>query len=345
MGAIGVALFAIPSLTGLIEAPLFARAERAPRRWLVGSLLVMAFACFLGAVVSGWPLAVALAIYAPASGISCALAQSDLVMRSGGNTERAMARWTLAGGVGDLLTLPLLSLAAFGSLGIQAAFAVCGVIALVQAAALRRLPLVLAPPEPEDAPPLSVALRNRRLVVWTLGIACCSLLDEIVIAFGAMHFEEALGAGVHARTMILGSWMVGGLVGLVALERLAGRAPPARLLAATAAAAAVVYVAWILATSIPASVVLAFLAGVCAGPLYPLAVTCAYAVIPDRPAAVNALASFFSPLEWAVFPIAIGLAGEWIGLTMAMLVLALEPLVLGVVAYRETRAPRERDPG
>ena len=338
----GLAIFAIPSLAGLVEAPLLVRAERAPRRWLLRALIVLALACFLGTIATGWTLTVALAIYAPASGVACAIAQSELVSRAPSAREREMARWTLAGNAGDLASVGLLSLAALGSFGLRGAFAIAGTLALLQALAMLRTPFVMdaihdhgdALSPAAAAMPVSAA----SLVAWLGGLTLCGLLDEIVIGFGAMHLEANLGAGVHERGAVLTAMLVGELAGLVALERLALRVAPLRLLAITAAASLALHLAWVCAGSIATSATLAFLSGMALSPLYPLAKAQAYAAAPHRPALVNALGSLLSPVEWALLPILTGLLASRAGLAAALAALALQPAVLLLLALWSLRS-------
>lgn len=342
--SLGLAIFAIPSLSGLLEAPLLVRAERGPRRWMRGALAVVALACFAGAIGNGWMLSVALAIYAPASGVACALAQSELVTRAAHARERAMARWTLAGNVGDLASVGLLSLVALGSFGLRAAFAVAGLLAVAQLLLTARTPFALPALDEaeENADGGAPAARRRgpspRLLAWLLALTLCSLLDEIVIAFGALHLEERLGASVHERGAVLGALLAGELAGLVLLERLAARTAPLRLLAGTSAASLVLHLAWVQSDSLASSALLAFLSGAALSPLYPLAMAQAYAAAPGRPALVNALGSLLSPIEWALLPVLAGVLASRAGLSAALAALALQPAALLALAVWELRS-------
>src|SRR5262249_30211378 len=95
-----------PQVTAiLVEAPLLLAAERSRRGRalaiaLAGMGCAMAACAFAPSVLL---FALAYAAYGPASGIACGLAQSSLVEASGDEQERAMAQWTFAGAVGDLL--------------------------------------------------------------------------------------------------------------------------------------------------------------------------------------------------------------------------------------------------
>jgi len=52
----------------------------------------------------------------------------------------------------------------------------------------------------EEHPPLraavAAAIRNRSLRLWLLGVFLCGALDEVLVAFAALHLRERLGAGV-----------------------------------------------------------------------------------------------------------------------------------------------------
>jgi MFS family permease len=374
LGAAGATLVALAAL-GFIEPVLLLLADRYPRRWfLCGGLFVLGLANVLAAVApSYWMLLLALLLYGPASGCGVGLAQASLADASPNDRERAMARWALFGEAGDLATLVLMSLLALCGLGVRAAFAVCGVWAMLQAVALwrahgRQPHAGDAGAQPdadadggagadadddEDAHPETLrdtlraargALANRELLLWCGAVLLCSLLDEIVIAFGALHLAEHVGATVHERGLVLATLMVGGMVGLVVVERLLVRFDPLRVLVVASAAGALAYLGWLHAGSLLTSTLLAFVAGACCTVHYPIVVARAYASVPGRSAIVNAVHSMCVPFDLAL-PIALGFLADRVGLRAAMLALTVQPvgiLAIALWALRQQRRARAR---
>ena len=207
-------LLVVPAAFALLLEPLlFLLADRWPRRWFVaGGLAVMAAASMACAFA---PSAVLLAVFASVSALagSCGVevAQATLVDLYPDDRERAMARWTLAGAIGDLAAPLVLVVLAVIGLGWRAGFAVIAAVLLALAVTLARAPF----PAPaggrgdDDEPGLwasfTSAVRERRLMGWLLATTLCELLDELLVVLAAVHLREHLGAGVVARSIVIGA--------------------------------------------------------------------------------------------------------------------------------------------
>jgi MFS family permease len=209
------------------------------------------------------------------------------------------------------------------------------------------------PPAPAGSPPPApagsrvrrwraalAALADRRLLVWIAGALLCSLLDEIFVAFAALHIAERFGADPTARPLVLGAFLAGGAAGLVAQERLLARMAPRRLLAAIAAVCASAYLAWIAAPSLAVSAALAAVVGLTCAGQHPLAMAQAYRAAPGRAGAIKALQSLLTPLE-VVLPLALAALAQSVGVTAVLLTLAAQPLGLLAIAVL---APADRAP-
>lgn len=336
--AAGLILVGFQALSVVVEPLLLLRASRGSReRFLVGGLFGMAACCLLGAVSTGWAvLLVAVLLYGPSSGLGVHLAQAALMDERAGDRERAMARWCLWGLLGDAAAFALLPLLAWAGLGWREAMLVCAAAWVLVARAIRRAPIREASSSPDEArlhlrQALGEALRNRRLLAWSVAGLLCALLDEIVVAFGAIHLSMRLGLGPEARSLVFGALLGGQIAGVAIAERLLATVRPLALLRATTAAGAVAYVASVLASGFASCVVLTFVVGVLAAPSYPIAEAQAYACLPGRSGTVAAVGSLFGPFE-AALPLALALLADGAGLTGAMLALALEPLGIFLVA-------------
>ncbi|HVH04851.1 MAG TPA: MFS transporter, partial [Myxococcota bacterium] len=192
--AAGWLLAAAGALALVLEPPLFLLADRRPRRpFVVSGLVGVAAACFLGALAPTYAwLFVALLLYGPASGAACGVAQATLMDANPTERERWMVRWTLAGELGDLLAPGLVwaSVALGGSY--RLAFGAAGALFLVQAVrvARRPFPARAAPVEEREtrfAARLRSALATPGLWPWAFATLACTLMDEIVVAFGALY--------------------------------------------------------------------------------------------------------------------------------------------------------------
>ena len=349
-------LLLVPGAVALVLEPvILLRADRAPRRWFVaGGLGAMALAAW-GAAAAPGPITLSAAISVAwvASGTAVGLAQVVLVETYAGGRERAMTRWAMLGMLGDLAAPAVfVALAAIG-LGWRAAFVGVGALALAFAIALARhaMPAPAASAaEAEDAaenaddgPDVGVwaalrdALRDRRLRVWLVALWLCDLLDETLVVFGALHLRDELGVGAVGRSLILGADLCGGVLGLIVLERLLATVAPLRLLAASAAACAVAYAAWLGAREPWLSAALMFVVGATSAPLYPLVAAQAYATRPGRGAVVAAAGHVLTPLSLAL-PWALGALADHAGAHAALVVLIAQPVGLLAIALAMARA-------
>jgi fucose permease len=241
--------------------------------------------------------------------------------------------------VGELVAPALFALLALWTFGWREAFLIAGVLCFAAAVALpSRFPEVRRS-EPEEGVPirraLGEALRNRALLLWLSGAALCTLLDEILVAFGTLYLRDALGAGVAERSLVFSCFMAGGIPGLLVADRLLARFDPLRVLVASSGLCAATYLAWVFAGSVAASAGLAALVGCTASTLYPITMAQAYRALPERSGTVAATSSLFGWSNLLILPALALLADGW-GLLPVMLLLAAQPI--GILAISVARA-------
>jgi MFS family permease len=349
--AAAAVIVAFHSLALFVETPLLAWSERVSARWFsAGSLVVVALSAFgAAAFPQGWVFFVSLATYGPASGCALAVAEGMLVEANPEARERTMARLSLAANAGDLAVPLLLALLAWCGFGWQAGCTAAGVCALLLAVAhagarvldravpSRTVGVLFSTPTFVDGTSgsdssntreaLQAAFARRPLLGWSLACALTGLLDEVLVAFSAIHLH-AIGATVNERSWALAAWVIGGFIGVGSLERFAGRVPSRRLLTVASAATALATVALASTQSPRLATVALFLVGVAGSALHPLAKARAYAALPGRPAIVNAVGSALLLLDMAA-PIALGIVATEVGSAWAIAALLVAPI--GVV--------------
>lgn len=338
------AAFTVPGvLAWLVEPALLLLADRYPRRrrtFVVTGLLLMgtglvAAGCAPGPV----SFAVASALAWVGNGLGVNLAQATLMDAEPDRREHWMARWTLAGTVGDLAAPLFLAALAAGSLDWRAASVGIGALTCAHAWVLSRQTF----PAPSGEDPeeevgvgeaLREALQNRRLMIWMLGVATCGLLDEVFVAFGSAWLGRVHGATLAERGISLGIGTLGGILGLLWLDRaLAAGADPVRRLRAVSAASLVGFAAWLAAPNLLVSTAALFVLELTTAQLYPLAMAQAHRALPGRSARVEAVAAFLAPFD-LLAPVALGWVADRVGLPAALALLGLQPLLLGLVAAR-----------
>jgi predicted MFS family arabinose efflux permease len=348
-------LLLVPCIVGMaVEPLLYLLADRHPRKWFVcGGLLGMAGAGLLAAAATApWQLCAAVTLAYVSAGIGVNMAQATLIDEAPERRAQVMARWAMLGTAGDLLAPAMMAGLAAVGLGWRAGYLIVGGVAGLFALALirERFPAGHGHGDEEtdeggvrlrDA--LWTALRNRRLLLWLFCAGLCGLLDEILVIFASLHLRDVLGAGAVERSIVLGAFVAGGAIGLVICERLLARREPLRVLAASSAACALLYIAWIAAPSWPVSALLMAAVGCTAAPLYPIAAAQMYEALPGRSGAVHAAGHLFTPIEMAL-PWLLGWIADQAGTAAALLALTAQPIVLAAVAWASVRRARRGEP-
>jgi MFS family permease len=354
-----VLTLAAPLVLSLVVEPgLFLRADRAADRrpYVRAGLISMAVASIVAAIApNAWVFAVILALCAPFWGVAVGVAQGALVDDAPADAERRMTRWTLFAALGDVAAPALLAAVAAIGFGWRVAFVVVIAIALATAVWMPSIPRPAVPRDrdevdvdmdPEDnsagrprgiVATLAAAARNRELTAWVIGAFLCTLLDEIFVAFAALHLVERFGEAPHVRAWVLGACLAGSAVGLVVQDRLLARVSGRTLLGWISAICAIAYVAWIFAPNVAVSAILAAIVGLTDAGQWPLAKALAYRAAPGRSGLVNALGAILAPFEVAI-PIAIGVIASSFGVTAAMIVLVLQPIGLLLLVLLAPRA-------
>jgi MFS transporter, FSR family, fosmidomycin resistance protein len=336
VAALTVAIFTTPLvLSLLVDVPLLLWAERRPRGKMIALGL---FGMGLSLVAAGMATSVlgfglAFALFAPASGLACGLAQASLMDAEPDRREQNMAAWTFAGTLGDLFAPLAIAGAVLATGGHRLAWWTIG-LALMAAApllAMRALPGGPAPSDDGAAPePWQRALRNRKLLLWLAGVGLCGLLDEIYGAYAALSLRDRFPLDPSVVTKALTACTVGALLGLFVLQRLLASVSPARLLALSCVGSIVAHLAWLGSSSVTAAVGWMGVVGAFVSWQYPLAQAQAYRAAADRSGLVAALSPAVTGFELAA-PLLLGLVAERWGLGVALAVLLVQPAGLGGV--------------
>ncbi len=340
MASLTTAVFVVPQLVALVEAPLLLWLERWPRPRVMGiGLLGMGLATLICAAAPDllW-VAVGCSVYYPSSGIACSIAQASLMDAAPEKREHHMADWAVWGWIGDLATPLLLWAAHAAGLGWRGAFAALGGLVVLAAPLLMRaLPNAVAITEPE-APDddelglvssVKLLLQRRLLFLWLAGVALCSLHDEILSSFASIRiFADTRETATVAWN--LSALTVGGICGLALLKLWLRRSEPERILAFACWGSAVAYVAWLMNTGTWSNVLLLFLCGGFVSLHYPIAQAAAYRALPGRSTLVAAAGQAFAVFDLLV-PLGLGWLSDRLGVLAALWVLLLQPLGLLLV--------------
>lgn len=321
--------FIEPALLLLGDTPL-------RKRLVVGGGLAITAALALIATAQGFPplLVAAVAAY-PASGAFVSLAQATLMDLHPGQEAQKMARWTVAGSVGNVAgPLALAGLFALGlswRWGYAALAVLAGALALT--VAVLRFP---RPKHPEAAISISArglwdnlaeAVRNRQLVRWIVLLQLSDLLLDIFTGYAALYFSDVVGLTPAQTALVLTLLMAGSLAGDLALVPLLERVPGRRVVRISAAVSTALYAGMLLAPLAAVKVGLAVLLRFSTLGWYAVLQGEAYASAPGRSGAVMALSSL-GGLAGGALAWLIGWVAGQAGLETALWLLLAGPVCL-----------------
>lgn len=354
-------LLGIPAVFANLLEPLFGFLSDAGyrRALILGGGLCFAAALLWVAAASGfWPLLLALLLFYPASGAFVSLTQAALMDADPTRHEQNMARWALAGSVGNLVGPLLLGLSAALGGGWRPVFVGLAGLALVAWAFLRFVRVQLDPPvrSPLDVPAsipaspplpdtlragwrgLRAALSQGQIRVSMLLLECADLMLDVFRGFVALYFVDAVGASAAqaglAVIVLTGVGLIGDVLILPVLERVSGVAY-VRLSAAAVAAA---FAAFLVFPSMGVKLALLGVLGLLTSGWYAVLQARLYTLLPAQSGTVMALGSVSAVLAGLV-PIVLGGLAQRFGVQAALWALLVGPLalVLGL-----PRAPLKR---
>lgn len=336
VGAVGV-------IASVVEPWLLWRLrDGLPRRMVTIGLCVSAALCTAAAWLP-WPVVALAAVVAmgTASGVVTAFAQTALAQMHARN-EEATARWGVAGAVGDLLAPALLVAVHAVGADFRQSYACMAVLNLTLALLLMRAAANIATPsdnDQEDEPALSWrhALENRALLIAAAGVAATTLLDEIVLSVGALWLAPRVASPWDKA--VLEALVAGTLLGAFTCQAVVRRLGTVRVLLLSVAISLPLHAGLFGVSGAPALAGVMFFYGVVIAWQHPLVMALAFDAAGNRPQLATAACAWFLPLETAA-PFAVAWVTEALGVSAGLVLLAIQPAVVGAVALWFARAGR-----
>jgi MFS transporter, FSR family, fosmidomycin resistance protein len=363
-------LIAVPLVAGsLIELPMGLVAGQGQTRQrlvmiggaaLIGSLAAVALANTY--IV----LMLAFIAFFPASGAFVSLTQAALMDAAPGRQQQRMAAWNLAGSfgavIGPLLLAAVLTLGA-GWRSAYLLLAVAGGITLVaaavagparqgaigpaQPAAPERATSAAEPapaqPDGDDSRPTAreviAALRTAGVARWLVLLEVSDLLLDVLTGYVGIYLVDVTHASPAQAAIGVAIRLGAGLAGDAAFIALSRRVSGPAVLRVSAAAAFVLYPAFLLVPWLPARLAILAALSFATACWYPVIQAGLYASLPGQ----SGIAVFFASaagLLGAAGPLAVGFVAVSAGLTWALAGLVVAPILVMAIAPRAARVVR-----
>jgi FSR family fosmidomycin resistance protein-like MFS transporter len=331
-------LASVPLLVGgALELPLGILAGEGRRRRLAvlcgGILFVLSLAAVAGAR-SFTVLLCAFTAFYPASGAFVSLTQATLMDAWPDRQAHVMARWDLAGSTGAVAgPLLLAAVLAAGGGWRDAYLVLAGLAAVTWLGICLRNPHGAAVPADEESPAghwareLASALRNWPAVRWLVLLQVADLLVDVLTGFLALYLVDVAHLRPAVAALAIAVRFGSGLAGDAALVVVLDRVADLTVLRVTAAAAALLYPAFLLAPGVPAKLAILAVLSAATAPWYPLLQARLYGSLPGRSSVAVTLSSA-AGMAGGLGPLAVGLTAQSFGLSRALSVLAIVPVVI-----------------
>jgi FSR family fosmidomycin resistance protein-like MFS transporter len=343
-------LLGLPSIINILIEPVLMLLgdTRWRKQIMLGGGLAIAISLLAMASARSFPiLLLAMILSYPASGAFVSLAQATLMDLNPGREAQSMARWTVAGSLGDLVG-PLLLAGGF-ALGWGWRWAYASLAGLCLGLVLltwpRKLPAHLhaASEGAEKAGSLRTLLgglkdagTNPRMLRWMALLQFSDLLLDVLTGYLALYFTDVGGFSKAQTGLLLSGVMLAGLIANIALVPLLERVPGRTVVRTSAAVVIPLYAAWLLAPWAWAKIGLMLLIRLVTLGWYEVLQGEAYAAAPGRSGtvmAINSLAGVAGGgMAWLV-----GWVAAQAGLPAAMWLLLLGPVCLVLFVPRHSR--------
>ena len=333
-GGLHIAAFAAGSLVAGVISP---RLERAlGRRALLWSAAALMGAGAIG-LTAGRVAAVtvgSLLVMGVGGGLLLATIQAALADHHGERRAVALAEANVAASIAYVVLIGVLSLTAALHAGWRVALLASLVVPLLGWWSNRRLAI--------DAPPPSHLAQGRLpRVFWIAAVMlfCTTAAEWCITAWGATFVEDAAEVSTDTAVALMAGYFGGVVAGRLLGSRLAHRHDPATLLAFALALTAVGFAILWPSTAPAQALVGLSLLGIGLGNLFPMGLSVAVGLAPERAVLASGRAVAMTSLAVLLAPLTVGTLADATSLTAA---LGVVPVVLVLAAAGLTRVHRAR---
>ncbi len=344
-------LFSVGAIAGMLVDPAInLLSDRTSKRyWILGGLLILAVGYALAASTHNFiVLMVLFAFIYPANGAAVELSEATLIDAAPQDATRTMTRWTAMSSIGDLLSPLTVAAIVALPLGLSAWTVLCwlGATLWLSAALIlwpQRFPRIGHVSEDTDSTPptstlasLREALHNPLLLRWSILTLIPTMMDEIFLGFAALYLHDVLHASQAVISLVIAIHLSGGLLSLLALDRLLKHIAPQRLLLWLVLVALVGMIGFLSTHSIWIAALSLFVISLGTAGCYPIAKAAAYAQLPGSSGTVRVVVGLGTPFE-ILLPGIVGFIAGQFGVLAGVGFLGLAPVLMLIVMPWRTR--------
>jgi FSR family fosmidomycin resistance protein-like MFS transporter len=342
-------ILSVPPIVGHVVEPLLGILGDVWRRRV---LVVAGGVCFAAGTLlvglsTGFVVLLAASILSnPASGAFVGLSQATLMDAAPERREQNMARWALAGSVGNSVGPATIGACVWSGLSWRWGFVATGALLLLSVVVAWRQPFET--PSASDVGQTRAAifkglreawraLRRREVLRWLVLLELGDFTYDILRGFLALYFVDVVGAGRGGAALAVAVWTWVGLAGDFALVPLLERVRGLRYLRVSTSVVLVLFPLMLLARGFPTKLVLLGLLGLANAGWYAIVKARLYDELPGQSGtAAMTLGNVFG-FAGSLFPLALGAYAEAYGLVSMMWLLTLGPaaLLVGLLTARE----------
>ncbi|BAY30079.1 putative fosmidomycin resistance protein [Nostoc carneum NIES-2107] len=285
-------------------------------------------------------LLAAFVLFYPASGCFVSLSQATLMDIEPTRHEQNMARWALAGSVGNVIGPLILAGAVALNQSWRSAFLVLALLALLLVEMLWQFPTKTATSHIDE--PLHsfqdgitnalTALKRRKVILWLTLLQFSDLMLDILRSFLALYFVDIVGANNTQASFAVTVWLGFGLLGDFLLIPLLERVQGLHYLKLSATIVLCLYPAFLLVANTNIKLIILGLLGFCNAGWYSILQGQLYTAMPGQSGTVMTLNNLFG-LVGGLIPLVLGLVAQYYGLQTTMWLLIAAPITLLIALF------------
>ncbi|MEC4814180.1 MAG: MFS transporter [Scytonema sp. PMC 1069.18] len=305
---------------------------------IVGGGVAFAIALLQISLSHNFPLLlIGFVLLYPASGCFVSLSQATLMDVEPTRHEQNMARWVLAGSVGNVIGPLILA----GTVALhqtwRSAFFTLAVLTVLLLGMLWKFPMKTATTSSQLDEPIQGwqdginnainALKRRQVILWLTLLQFSDLMLDVLHGFLALYFVDVVGANNTQASFAVTVWLGFGLLGDFLLIPLLERVRGLDYLRLSAMIVLCLYPAFLLVPNTNIKLVILGLLGVFNAGWYSILKGQLYTAMPKQSGIVMTLSNLFG-LVGGLIPLALALVAQQYGLQNTMWLLLAAPIAL-----------------